>query len=174
MVMFTFRSVFYPNCHGVTTIKGESNLDEENRPRASNVTAIEDDTHIVADLARVDGAVDDEQRFAQPVVTLSSLSSGLLMNSAVHVSVSSPPTDGTIPPLAAEWNDTPMESSPIRTARDDTSKNHNDSLLPASTTAPVNEEASLILPSSRAHSTDTADVVVITSPHPISAAKSFP
>jgi hypothetical protein len=130
MVMFTFRSVFYPNCHGVTTIKGESNLDEENSPRESNVTAIEHDTHIVADLARVDGAVDDEQRFAQPVVTLSSLSCGLLMNSVVHVSVSSPLTDGTIPPrAAAEWNDTPMVSAPSRTcARDGTTcKNHNDS-----------------------------------------------
>jgi hypothetical protein len=109
MVMFTFRSVFYPSSE-MTTVKGESNPDEENNPHESNVTAIEDDTHIVADLARFAGTGDDEQRFIQPLVTLSSLSSGL-MNSAVHASVSSF-TDGTTPALAPEWNDVPSESSP--------------------------------------------------------------
>jgi hypothetical protein len=161
MVMFTFRSVFYP-ITGMTTIKAESNLDEEKSPRESNVTAIEEDTHIVADLARIDGALDDEIRLEEQVVTLSSLSTGLMKSAALSSS-----TDGTIPPSAAELNDTASESSPSLPARD--TSNLDDS--PPSENAPVNEEASLILPT-RAHSTDTTDVV--TASHQIPATRSFP
>jgi hypothetical protein len=117
MVMFTFRSVFYPKSRTTTTIKKYSDLDEEISPRESNVTAIEDDARIVADLAGFDEAKDDDElRSAQPVATLLFLSSGL-MNSVALASLPSP-TDDTIPPLAAELNDAPSESSPSRTACD--------------------------------------------------------